>query len=94
MKKPKVCDHGVVSPHICDECVKAFAYSFHLGDTAVSIDMESDGEFLEHMLTPDEFTGYCIGTAAVLLRKVRKDYSGEALRDAILHLRVLQDYLS
>ena len=94
MKKPKVCDHGVVSPHICDECAKAFAYSFHLGDTAVLINMETDGEFLEHMLTPDEFTGYCIGTAAVLLRKVRKDYSGKALCDAISYLRVLQGYLS
>jgi len=94
LKKPKVCDHGVVSPHICDECAKAFAYSFHLGDTDVPLDMESDGEFLEHMLTPDEFTGYCIGTAAVLLRKVRKDCSVEALRDAISYLKLLQDYLS
>jgi len=111
VKKPKVCEHGVVSPHICKDCVDEFSANFHLGvegdalreELSVAADIQRDGpelglaadaEILEHILSPDQFTGYCVGSAIVCLSKMESDYEGNGLRKAIGHLLVLQDYLA
>lgn len=89
MKKPKVCDHGVVSPHICDECAKAFAYSFHLGADTVRHTVSSEPAAPKHdpVHSPSHYTDGGIETIDYLAAKLTPDeFAGFCRGNALKYL--------
>lgn len=91
MNKLKVCDHGVVSPHICDECVAVFSASFHLGaEGVVTFDTESGNSARpghDPVNSPSHYTSGGIETIDYLAAKLSPDeFSGYCRGNALKYL--------